>query len=306
MIDFSGSKSRRKENKIPDFPVTVFDATGGLLQDQNNESIFLVCGGDGIDACYYIRTSSSNCQHKQWTRLDQTMGERRSSAASIVIHNDTTLWITGGFNGSKQLKTTELISISSSKQNQIQPGPDLPFVVRRHCLVKLNSTTAMMIGGISENYEDLKSTYFLDIPTTDGLRSITGIVKGPDLSATRYGHDCVVLTDPRDENRQIVVVAGGCCSGNVTEMLVVGSSEHVWTRGPDLPKEIFHAASVTSPDNKSYLLVGGADRILTEYSSIFKLEYNANEGDWVWSTLKQKLKLKRRLHVALLVPDSPC
>ena len=67
---------------------------------------------------------------------------------SISVFNDSTLWITGGEDGAKSLKSTEFVFVN---QPAIE-GPDLPFAINGHCMVQTDSNTIFIVGGsISES-----------------------------------------------------------------------------------------------------------------------------------------------------------
>ena len=98
--------SVKGESKCPDwtdFPKSDWSgSTGGLV----GKSI-LICGGEEsnieIDECYSLNRDSS--------ALITKMSEKRYGAASLVL-NQTTLWITGGWNSeSFRLRSTEFIAI---------------------------------------------------------------------------------------------------------------------------------------------------------------------------------------------------
>ncbi len=102
------------------------------------------------------------------------MLEPRAYAASILVgDSDETLFMTGGFSNSGYLKTTELVQLEQSRK-----GPDLPEALNLHCFVKINSTTAMIIGG-SESGVTSKKTWFYSIPNQR-------FYPGPSLSTQRY------------------------------------------------------------------------------------------------------------------------
>jgi hypothetical protein len=120
---------------LADYPFdAVWGASGGLLTNNNA----LICGGWGsesnLDDCFAINENGI----KNGSRMIQP----RSNAASVVL-NSTTLWLTGGwlFTG-RRTKSTEFVQMTGST-----PGPYLPLEVNYHCLVSLNDTTALLIGG---------------------------------------------------------------------------------------------------------------------------------------------------------------
>jgi hypothetical protein len=72
------------------------------------------------------------------------MLEERAYSASLTL-NSSHLWVTGGNNGNARLQTSEFVSIG---QAAVQ-GPDLPYAVEGHCLVGVNSSTALLCGGFN-------------------------------------------------------------------------------------------------------------------------------------------------------------
>ncbi len=64
----------------------------------------------------------------------------RRNASSIVTHNDQALFIVGGVDENKDLKTTEYVTIGNSI-----PGPDLPDERSSGCLAQVNATHAILL-----------------------------------------------------------------------------------------------------------------------------------------------------------------
>ncbi len=165
-----------------------------------------------------------------------------------------------------------------------------------------------------------KFTYILDIPaTTTTLRKgKQQRVKGQNMKAARMFHSCgaMRMTNPGDGNRKqvVAIAAGGCtnphCSTNSmlksTEILVGEPRKGGWTRGPDLPTRIESASGVTSPDGKSFLLVGGELPGFVQSPYIYKLVFEQGLNNWEWTKLDQDLREVRKQHVAMVVPQSFC
>ena len=125
-------------NNWPNFPISLYGATGGLIGDT-----VIICGGRGgwgfdgtyFDECYSLTSEKAT--------LVTHMSFRRASAASIVF-NDNALWVTGGFYHSiGVLDSTEYVTMTKT-----MPGPNLPMALEAHAMVPINSTCSMVIGGV--------------------------------------------------------------------------------------------------------------------------------------------------------------
>ena len=120
-------------NNWPD--LSVVGASGGLIGNT-----VIICGGyrDGgyVDECYILTSEKAT--------LVTHMSVGRGSASSIII-NDNTLWVTGGFNYDHggSLASTDYVRVTGTML-----GPDLPMTLSHHAMVAINSTCAMVIGGI--------------------------------------------------------------------------------------------------------------------------------------------------------------
>jgi hypothetical protein len=72
--------------------------------------------------------------------------------------------------------------------------------------------------------------------------------------------------------------------------------------GPKLPKKLYGASLLTSPDGQGVILIGGWSATDGYQSSIYKLIYDQLE--WKWSEMEQQLQIARRYFVAMLIPDT--
>ncbi len=298
----------------PPFPRSISKAMGGLLLSTEGDSLnglIVVCGGTATSPNGF---NQKDQQHKEcfvlsskpWIQITQEMKEARSNAASIVIKEDKILWITGGTgegDSSKALRSTELVSLldESNLENDmagsfsIKLGPELPVASTGHCMVKLNSTTALMIGG-DDGTTKLGSTYYIDIEPVPRVASGTPIERnqGPDLRTPRSNHFCGLLSNPGDGHDKVVIVVGGKGGTNgstelkSTEMLVVGSNSDEWIDGPNLSEDVNALTGLTSSDGKGFLLLAqDGDVVVNE-----KLEYDYYNG-WKWEHSKRGKKDRR-------------
>jgi hypothetical protein len=125
----------------------------------------------------------------------------RYSAASFVW-NSTTLWLTGGsttsgLDGPVKTKSTEFVQLTGTT-----PGPDLPLEVSSHCVVSLNDTTLLLIGGARLDWTESKATFFYN---TDHKTW----TDGPSLTIGRSSHSCALFKSPQHGHTDTVIVTGG-------------------------------------------------------------------------------------------------
>jgi hypothetical protein len=177
-----------------DYPLDkVQGASGGLL---TNNNALLICGGGvgpgSLDDCFSIGINS-NPHGMQKTA---TLTQPRAYASSVVL-NSTTLWLTGGLLGSGYTKSTEFVQLTGTS-----PGPDLPLEVAGHCLVSLNDTTALLIGGRLQSGTNSKATWFYN---TDHKTW----TDGPSLTIGRFFHSCALFKSPQHGHTDTVIVTGG-------------------------------------------------------------------------------------------------
>jgi hypothetical protein len=127
--------------------------------------------------------------------------------------DDEQLWVTGGLDMSKnKLATTEIVTLTGSKF-----GPDLPYALYDHCMVKINEGTIMMTGG-EHIYGITNAVFNYDIESQTWT-------PGPDMISPRRVHACGIFNN-------IVVVSTGFDGSDLrsTEMLVLESSDQ-WQPG---------------------------------------------------------------------------
>ena len=155
------------------------DSIGAVFEDQ-----VLICGGKYYGDFYQTSFYLENPEEK-WQML-----EKRKWPSSSVL-DKSTLWIVGGEN----LNSTEFMSIA---QEPVK-GPDLPFTVFSHTLVKYNSSSIYIIGGFQDGYIS-NETWIINPKNAFQIR------KGPSLNVERCRHSSGFM---RINGKSIIVVAGG-------------------------------------------------------------------------------------------------
>ena len=118
-----------------DHPTGTWFAAGALVDSQ-----VILCGGDAPDDqlsndCHLITPASSEA-------IVSLIVGSRNSAATVI--NGKVL-VAGGLAGGvgiNGIKRTTLIST-----DQASPGPDLPYPVYHHCIIKINNEDILLTGG---------------------------------------------------------------------------------------------------------------------------------------------------------------
>ena len=109
--------------------------------------------------------------------------------------NQNTLWIVGGRNKHNDLKSTEFLFLD---QPPIR-GPDLPFNVSCHCLVRYDSNSIYLIGGF-QNGKRSEQVWIIN-PLED-----FSIREAPSMKAARTLHSCGKM---EINGKVALIVAGG-------------------------------------------------------------------------------------------------
>jgi hypothetical protein len=182
---------------LPDLPFGIHSATGQIY----NRKHPMICGGSGRGFSHTCECHSF--KDGAWQSI-HSLNECRRALASAVFSNPNTnedddiIFITGGYNGSKVLSTVE--SFDGNVWNQTMFA-DLPTTIDLHCMVKINNTMLLQIGGTIDNFYAgaTESTYFLDI-------ILNKWIPGPKLNIRRIHQSCAVMNwmNPDTNNEQQV------------------------------------------------------------------------------------------------------
>ena len=261
---------------LTNFPIYVSGAIGGLTPNKNP----IICGGRFSD-CY-------SYEDGVWNSSSSMTTSRSNAAASLspFPNGADNLFVTGGVTGSQYLKTAEALSDDGWQQI----STSLPVTISQHCMVILNSTTVLIIGGLQSGYLSPK-TYFFNT-------EINEWVKGPKLLLSRNNIGCGKLRKDNGSSQYSVIVAGGydgSSSMSSVEILDVGASE--WRTGPNLPIDLYGASMVEDPSG-GVVLIGGYKE-----TSWLDTLYQLSHANSEWVLMPQKLKNGRYYATTFLVPD---
>ena len=171
------------------------------------------------------------------------MQKERMGAGSIIIEGK--MWVLGGCGkGLFPLASTELIDshepkmLSSSdefsKSHSVNKPTifyiDLPEVLARHSIVRLNNTMSLLIAGQPGDPGGMQSnrTYYFHHETNTWTN-------GPHLTTARILHAAGVIKD-RGTLTEHVVVTGGATYGDsgsetIDSVEIMFSNENKWTSG---------------------------------------------------------------------------
>ena len=244
----------------------------------------LVCGGyndfEGENnRCYSFRSNS-------WIPESSLVSPRRLAAmtASPFQSEPWSLLIVGGYSNGPLL-SLEVLSNAGWKTF----SPSLPGTISYHCMVLVDKTTVMLIGGIQNN-EISGNTLII----SDSNRKW---MAGPTMTTQRFQHSCAIINTDQKSLKQSIIAVGGYYNGALKSSEILDQDSKAWRMGPNLPTEIWGMSMAGDPKG-GVLLIGGAtlNGLLRD---IYRLKHGASQ----WEMLKQKLSAPLMSMSAVLIPD---
>jgi hypothetical protein len=198
----------------------------------------------------------------------------------------------GGLNGTlSPISSAELLT---DKGWESVAAP-LPTPLQYHCMVLLNSITAMVTGGI-ENTTITSNTYLRNT-------EINQWIEGPSLSQNRYQHSCGRIRNGKESSKFEIIVVGGFNGSDLSSVEIFDAETYAWRAGASLPFAITDAVLVEDPTG-GVILVGGRSKISeldpAPLDTLFRLPHADADH---WQEMPQKLKSGRRYHSAFLIPN---
>ena len=268
-------------NKLTGFPTTVKRAIGGLGIKGN----LVICGGEQNN----IRTN--NCytlENNEWVSSD-SMNSVRVDAAAVQLQ-DGTLLVTGGSGATiDPLNFAEILTEGRWEINI----PSLPAAIYAHCMIAVNSTTVIAIGGSNGQWSSNKTFYY-----TFGDENWT---EGPQLKNQRGYFGCGKIRKGNDSQEMSLIVAGGIGDGSyLSSVEILDGDSNEWHTGPELPFKIGFSQMVED-QNGGVVLVGGESSLGSYLDTLFQLTHGGEDA--VWAKMEQRLKIGRYWHTAVLVHD---
>ncbi len=288
------------------------DGTGGVLSSQSLENFTIViCGGQTLDDSNSdLASNNEGCitVSEQYSKASGSLFIPRIDAASLVIDNGNSLWVTGGYDGVSSLSASELI------QPHDDPDPTLIsfsekqrllYSRRGHCLVKIGPNVAILTGGVSNYFKREDKTLTVNISTMDWKEKVP-------LNIGRSNHACGVLID-LESQMKIAVTAGGTENGimtNSVEILKAESEEQfhnsvrMWEFGPNLPDAMSDAASASTADQGTMFVIGGTTSNNDDGSTYVHMLQCA-DLQCQWTKLDRELIAPSSHGLAFLLPSIP-
>jgi hypothetical protein len=155
----------------PNFSAKVFAAIGGL----GFKGHPILCGGLQNGA---LSNKCDSLENNEWVS-SASMNSIRVDAAAAKL-KDGKLLVTGGYDAYySYLSSAEMLTEEGWEINI----PSLPVTIAYHCMVTVNSTTVMVIGGVQNGQGYSGKTFHF----TFGEESWT---EGPELKNKRDDHSC--------------------------------------------------------------------------------------------------------------------
>ena len=276
-------------DNLPDLLFQFSGSTGQLF----GGSTPIICGGS--DGIAISRCECESYEKGSWIEIASLTFCRWAAASALVNlpSGEEVMLVTGGADF-----TDNGYNLTSSVEwydgQQWQYGAYMPITVYLHCMVKLNKTHVLAIGGYSgANVVDI--TYYYDAYLNQWS-------PGPALNTGRFYHSCAVL-EWIDSSSGLVerfaVVAGGFgpdyLSVLTVELLSLSNYNPVWMYGPSLPCEINSGTMVELPN--MVVLGEGYGQNNTNYFYML----SSPQGPWI--QINQMSNSRFYLNVGFLIPN---
>ena len=268
---------------LADVPVKVRSASGILFDD----SVPMFCGG-------YYSGSKCDCfgyKQSEWVSYPAISPCRDHSASAALTDQEngkTRFVMAGGLNGSGFLSNVE--AFNGETWSSL---PNLPSPVYGHCMVAINDTVLLSMGGYTSQGYISKPNFFNS--------EMNEWSPGPDLNTPRRYFSCATVNwkNPSDGQLEKVVVVAGGYNGqymSYVELLYINNLSRGWQYGPQLPYSVANSVLVEYKD--TVVLVGG-DGTGVDGRHLYQL----SSPDGPWNEMEQTLPIKKHYHIAFLIPD---
>ena len=265
----------------PNFPAKLEGAIGGL----GFKGKAIICGGDQNGAytnrCYSL-------ENNEWVS-SVSMNSARAYASAAQLQ-DGKILVTGGSTGGLAFLNSAEMLAEEEWESTI---PSLPVTIGDHCMVTVNSTTVMAIGGIQNGQRSGKTFYF-----TFGEESWT---EGPELKSKRACHSCGRIRRAEGSQEMSIIVAGGVGENILSSVEILDEGSNEWQRGPHLAFGISWSQMIED-QNGGVVLIGGQSSSVYNLDTFYQLPHGGQDA--VWTKMEEKMITGRYAHTAFLIPDN--
>ena len=249
----------------------------------------LVCGG--FNRITYNNSALQNqCWEmdpvtKTWVHAEYNMLYERDGAAAAQMLPDDDWLVTGGWDYKQDIvqNSTEMLSMGQGFVKQ----PEMLRTVAMHNLVRINGTQAMALsedqGGPGTNM-----TYIFNREEW---------VVGPEMLFPVSGSQAAYVKLHFDQDKEGVLVAGGFYGEKRSQLYNVEDGR--WYLQGNLPFDIHRGASVSF--NNTMIIVGGDSKEIGTHLNTLVI---FNRETSRWEVMEQRLKRRRELSAAFLIPDN--
>ena len=269
---------------------SVFGTTGLLNKDNNP----IYCGG--YDKLMNIASSACFIYDKFEWKNGPTLNNRRNFPAMTVspfISDKSSLFIVGGKYDGSPLSSAEVLTETGRWQLFT---PSAPVTIHGHCLILVNQTTVMIIGGFQNDIPSA-NTFMIG----DSQRAWT---KGPVMSTGRVLQGCAKIRKDGKSHVKSIIVAGGYLSNVLNSVEILNEKSTLWYTGPYLPVATC-CMSMTEDPRGGVLMIGGWTGVTSTdiYAYPTAAIYRLKHGNAEWQLIRQKISSPNYYIGSFLVPD---
>ena len=253
-----------------------------------------------IDVDDLLETTCTTNNKKQWTTLNCCLSTARNGCAAAVVH-DRFIVVAGGYNGSDDLSSIDIIDTASQNQPIVIAGPSMK-VARHSCAMAVVDRRIFVVGG--ENGSPLNSVEYLEFdaaskennePAGFTFPSSTEwmIHKNLVLSVQRFRHAIVTVGS-------CLIVAGGLSQKNLKSVEVLDTERNVVFNLPDMTTARNGPSMVSMPDG--IVVIGGHKLDSNEMLPLIDLQDHIKVRRLLWCDLFWNCMVLDKLVWCIVVP----
>jgi hypothetical protein len=205
-----------------------------------------------------------------WKNITETNEYRLSAGCSQSPYRSEghSLFVTGGFDYYSEQETNSSESFNGEFWEEVLPN--LSVSLHGQCVLLLNSTTVMVIGGaVQRGSEYSKATYLYNTEHKEWR-------VGPALKTARAYHGCGRIRKSSESHEFTAIVVGGTNIGAWSALKSVEILDgNRWVPGPDLPYATAGTTLIEDPTG-GVINVGGWTESAHHVDEMFRLPHARN------------------------------